>query len=119
MRNRTLAVAIAGMFLTLAWASFASAQQNSRVDRLSLGTIRIEYSNPDSGSNTVGWDGPYDSRLYIQVDGEPQELFASGGPGTQVVSWFTEGHLYRFTLVDVDGNILATNELDLRGQISM
>jgi hypothetical protein len=116
MRNKKLAVVTAGaLFLTLALASLAGAQQNARMDRLSLGTIRIEYSNPDSGSNSVGWDGPSDGRLYIQVDDQPQELFAADGPGTEIVSWFTEGHLYRFTLVDGDGNILATNQLDLRG----
>jgi hypothetical protein len=127
MRSKTLAVVTAGVFLTLALASLSGAQQNcgcsygvrSEVDQLPTGTIRIEYVFPDAGNNAVMWGGPYNSRLYIQVDGEPPELFASGQPGREVVRWFTGGHLYRFTLENVDGTILATDQLDLRGQIAM
>src|SRR5215467_8652974 len=57
------------------------------------------YNNgPDSisiGSDRyVRWSGPRDSRIYVQVDNNALQLFASGESGSQEAPWISQGHVY-------------------------
>jgi hypothetical protein len=72
------------------------------------GTITIR------SDNNVTWDGPPNSSVYVQVDSEPQKLFASGQSGTQEAPWITPGHTYVFILKDANGNEVARSQEDLR-----
>jgi hypothetical protein len=64
--------------------------------------------------NNISWNGPNDSSVYVQVDGAQPKLFASGQSGTQAAPWIAQGHMYVFTLKDSNGNVLATDQEDLR-----
>jgi hypothetical protein len=72
------------------------------------GTITIR------SDNNVTWDGPPNSSVYVQVDSEPQKLFASGQSGTQEAPWIAPGHTYVFILKDANGNEVARSQEDLR-----
>jgi len=74
---------------------------------LDLGTLHVS-------DNVVTWDGPPYSVVYVQVDGAPPAIFASGDAGSQVVTWFGRGHVYTFSLTDGSGRVLAVDGLDLR-----
>jgi hypothetical protein len=66
--------------------------------------------------NNIRWQGPPNSRVYVQSDNNPRQLFAAGDSGTQLAPWIQNGHVYVFTLVDNDGRELARDQLDLRGR---
>ena len=62
----------------------------------------------------ISWQGPPDARVYVQVDNNRRQLFASGASGTQMAPWITSGHLYVFVLQDSNGNEIARDQSDLR-----
>jgi len=64
--------------------------------------------------NNITWQGPVTGYLYVQVDGQPLKLFASGVSGTQAAPWIQQGHVYAFILQDANGNELARDQVDLR-----
>jgi hypothetical protein len=66
------------------------------------------------GDNNVTWQAPSTARVYVQVDNNPVQLFAEGASGTQLAPWIESGHLYLFTLRDMNGNEIARDRLDLR-----
>jgi len=66
------------------------------------------------GDNNITWQAPYLARVYVQVDNNPVQLFAEGASGTQLAPWINSGHLYVFTMRDVNGNEIARDRLDLR-----
>jgi len=74
---------------------------------------------PSSGSimvrddNNVTWNIP-NGRIYVQVDNNPRQLFASGPSGTQPAPWIEPGHVYVFILEDLNGNEVARDRLDTR-----
>jgi hypothetical protein len=75
---------------------------------------------PSGGSVTIGddnnirWQGPANSRVFVQMDNQPRKLFASGQSGTQEAPWIETGHVYVFILVDNNGNEIARDRVDLR-----
>jgi hypothetical protein len=62
----------------------------------------------------VSWNGPRDGSVYVQVDNNPLQLFASGESGTQEASWISPGHVYTFILMDQNGHEVARDQQDLR-----
>jgi hypothetical protein len=62
----------------------------------------------------ISWQGPGNSRIYVQVDNNPRQLFAAAGSGSQPAPWMTSGHLYVFVLQDPNGHELASDQADLR-----
>jgi hypothetical protein len=62
----------------------------------------------------VSWNGPRDGRVYVQVDNNPLQLFASGESGTQEAPWISPGHVYTFILMDQNGKEIARDVQDLR-----
>ena len=78
------------------------------------------YYSDDRGSISIGldknvrWQGPKDGRVYVQVDNNPLQLFASGESGRQQAPWITPGHIYTFILMDQNGNEIARDVQDLR-----
>jgi hypothetical protein len=61
----------------------------------------------------ITWRGPAASQVYVQVDNNPKQLFASGASGNQAAPWITYGHRYVFTL-EANGREIARDENDLR-----
>jgi hypothetical protein len=76
--------------------------------RQGYGRVRIE------SDHNISWQGPSNSQLYVQVDSNPRQLFATGASGTQLAAWITSGHLYVFVLQDPNGNEIARDQSDLR-----
>jgi len=76
--------------------------------RQGSGSIRI---GPD---HYISWNGPADSRIYVEADGNPRQLFASGASGNQPAPWIRNGHRYIFILEDARGREIARDENDLR-----
>jgi hypothetical protein len=80
------------------------------------------YKPSAAGSVTIGrdnnirWQGPTNARVYVQVDNNPRQLFASGDSGTQLAPWIQNGHVYVFTVEDLNGREVARDRLDLRGR---
>jgi hypothetical protein len=72
------------------------------------GSIAI---NPN---NNVTWQAPPDSRIYVQVDNQTPQLFASGQSGTEPAPWMSSGHIYTFILQDANGNEIARTARDMR-----
>jgi len=77
--------------------------------------------NPGRGSIRIGldknvtWQAPVaDARVYVQVDNNPRQLFASGQSGTNTAPWITGGHTYLFVVEDANGNEIARDFSDLR-----
>jgi hypothetical protein len=64
--------------------------------------------------NRVMWQAPGPSFVSVQVDNQPPRLFAEGQSGAQFASWLSPGHVYVFTVEDLNGNELARDRLDLR-----
>jgi len=62
----------------------------------------------------ITWKGPATSQVYVQVDNNPRQLFASGASGSQPAPWITYGHKYVFVLQDANGREIARDENDLR-----
>ena len=52
------------------------------------------------GTTTLSWNAEgYDSaEVFVSKNGTPEELFASGSSGTQVVNWIAPGSRYDFRL---------------------
>jgi hypothetical protein len=80
----------------------------SRNVRQGNGSIRI------GSDRNISWQGPANGQIYVQVDNNPRQLFASGASGTQLAPWITSGHLYVFVLQDPNGNEIARDQSDLR-----
>jgi len=72
------------------------------------GSVRVR------SDNNISWQGPANSRVYVQVDSNPRQLFAAGASGVQPAPWMTSGHLYVFVLQDPNGNEVARDQSDLR-----
>jgi len=66
------------------------------------------------GDRNVQWEGPADSKVFVQADNEAPKLFAAGPSGTQAAPWMTPGHIYVFILQDASGKEIARDERDLR-----
>jgi len=64
--------------------------------------------------NMIRWNAPETVRVFVRVDNNPRQLFAEGRSGTQEAPWISSGHNYLFTMVDMRGNELARDRLDLR-----
>jgi hypothetical protein len=64
--------------------------------------------------NNISWQAPTSSRVYVQVDNNPSQLFAEAPSGTQAAPWIEPGHVYLFVLRDMNGNELARDRLDTR-----
>jgi len=62
----------------------------------------------------ITWKAPADSRVYVQVDNNPKQLFASGQSGSEPAPWISSGHRYVFTLETPNGREIARDENDLR-----
>jgi hypothetical protein len=62
----------------------------------------------------ITWSGPKNAMVYVQVDNEPEKLFAAGQSGTQEAPWILNGHVYTFILKDSSGNEIARDRQDLR-----
>jgi hypothetical protein len=73
-----------------------------------VGSIRIE------ADRSIHWRGPAASKVYVQVDNNPRQLFASGATGSQPAPWILSGHRYVFILEDSNGMEIARDENDLR-----
>jgi hypothetical protein len=58
------------------------------------GSVRI------GSDHNIGWQGPTNGQVYVQVDNSPRKLFAIGASGTQLAPWMTSGHFYVFVLQD-------------------
>ena len=71
-------------------------------------TVRI-----DRGNN-VSWQAPAGSKVFVQVDNNPIQVFADGASGNQVAPWIQRGHVYVFMVRDASGNEIARERLDLR-----
>jgi hypothetical protein len=65
-------------------------------------------------NNNVIWQAPPDARIYVQVDNETPQLFASGQSGSQSAPWMQSGHIYTFILQDANGNEIGRTAQDLR-----
>ncbi|OFW39503.1 MAG: hypothetical protein A3J28_14450 [Acidobacteria bacterium RIFCSPLOWO2_12_FULL_60_22] len=67
-------------------------------------------------NNNISWQsqGTTNARVYTRKDNGPEQLFAEGRSGTQAAPWIEQGHLYAFTLRDVNGTELARDQIDLR-----
>jgi hypothetical protein len=76
---------------------------------------RYSRATVDIGNdNRVTWLAPGPSRVYVQVDYNRPQLFAEGQSGAQYAPWISPGHVYVFTVEDLNGNELARDRLDLR-----
>lgn len=64
--------------------------------------------------NNISWQAPAQARVYVQVDNNPNQLFAEAPSGTQAAPWIEPGHVYLFVLRDMNGNELARDRLDTR-----
>jgi len=87
-------------------------QSPNRQSRAS-GTIDI---GPD---RYVTWKGPAASRVYVQVDDNPRQLFSGEASGNQPAPWISYGHKYVFVLEDPNGREIARDENDLRQRRSL
>jgi hypothetical protein len=83
-------------------------EASSGRDQQENGSIRIR------SDKNITWQGPADAKVYVQVDNNRRQLFASGSSGTQLAPWIESGHLYVFVLQDRNGNEIARDESDLR-----
>jgi hypothetical protein len=62
----------------------------------------------------IRWNGLRDGRVYVQVDKNPLQLFASGDSGRQEAPWIESGHIYTFIMMDQNGNEVARDVQDFR-----
>jgi hypothetical protein len=87
---------------------------------VSAGQQRPVYPTSRPGNIIIGsdknitWEGPENSTVYVQVDYEAPRPFAVGRSGVQSAAWMMPGHLYVFTLRDVNGAEVARDQKDLR-----
>jgi len=72
------------------------------------GSIRID------ADHSIHWRGPANSKVFVQVDNNSRQLFASGASGSQPAPWIMSGHRYTFILQDANGTEIARDENDLR-----
>ena len=72
------------------------------------GNIRI------GADRYITWRGPAESRVYVQVDNNPKQLFSGDASGNQPAPWINYGHKYVFVLEDANGREIARDENDLR-----
>jgi hypothetical protein len=78
------------------------------------------YSGNEYASISIGrdkyirWNGLRDGRVYVQVDNNPLQLFASGDSGTQEAPWIEPGHVYTFILMDQNGHEISRDVQDFR-----
>ena len=135
MRSSKLAAFMAGMvFLALSLAISASAQDNRQQDgydnhhgynsdrypqqqtqRQKPGAFNNGRARLSIGSdNVVTWDAAQSANIFVQMDNDKPKLFASGQSGSQAAPWINPGHVYKFTMQDRRGNVLAQDQVDLR-----
>ena len=102
----SLAVFVVGAVL---WApGFTNSVSAQAIPKSRSGNIVI------GNDKNITWEGPENSILYVQNDYEAPRPFAVGRSGVQSAFWMMPGHLYVFTLRDVNGNEIARNQKDLR-----
>jgi hypothetical protein len=76
---------------------------------------RYNRATVDIGNdNRVRWQAAGPVRVYVQADSNRRQLFAEGQSGAQYAPWISRGHVYVFTVEDLNGNELARERLDLR-----
>jgi len=91
------------------------AQDSYGVTREKPSDYGYERPSVHIGSDkNIAWQGPDDGRLFVQVDNNPVQLFASGRSGTQRAPWIERGHRYLFILRDAQGNEIARDQRTLR-----
>jgi hypothetical protein len=62
----------------------------------------------------ITWSAPSaDTRVYVQVDNNPRQLFASGKSGSQPAPWIRNGHRYVVIVEGPDGREIARDVHDL------
>lgn len=83
-------------------------QQGSRERNLGHSAISI------GRNNNIAWNAPQIVRVYVQSDNDRRQLFAEGRAGNQNAPWIATGHVYTFTMQDLNGNELTREKLDLR-----
>ena len=62
----------------------------------------------------IRWKGPEGSRVFVQEDNGPRQLFSANASGTQEAPWIRYGHRYLFLLVGPNGREIARDVNDLR-----
>jgi hypothetical protein len=61
----------------------------------------------------VTWTAPANAKVYVQVDNNPRQLFASGASGSQPAPWIRRGSRYVFIVEGANGRELARDVHDL------
>jgi hypothetical protein len=61
----------------------------------------------------VTWTAPANAKVYVQVDNNPRQLFASGASGSQPAPWIRRGSRYVFIVEGPNGRELARDVHDL------
>jgi hypothetical protein len=91
-------------------ASAGTRPYNDRYDYEGVGRIQI------GNNKDISWEAPSIARVYVQMDNEPEKLFAEGQSGVQAAPWIESGHVYNFVIRDLRGNEIARDRLDLRSR---
>jgi hypothetical protein len=98
------------------YSSVYDQQQVSNTNRQKAGA----YTTAE-GSITIGTDrnirwnaADNNATVYVQVDNNPEQLFASGKSGVQQAPWIEDGHVYVFMLRDGNGNEIARDRQNTR-----
>jgi len=94
-------------------AGYARGYQVDEADG-SATPIRQQAFIRIGADNNISWQAPANARVTVKVDNNPVRRFASGQSGTQEAPWIAPGHVYLFTLTDVNGNEIASERLDTR-----
>jgi hypothetical protein len=62
----------------------------------------------------ITWSAPSsEAKVYVQMDNNPRQLFASGASGSQPAPWISRGHRYVVTVEGPNGRELARDVHDL------
>jgi hypothetical protein len=64
------------------------------------GTIESGTSIRIEADPSIHWRGPAASKVFVQVDNNARQLFASGASGSQPAPRILSGHRYVFILQD-------------------
>jgi hypothetical protein len=94
---------------------YEAGYQSGYNEEYAYGNSRRSRATVDIGNDRrVRWQAAGPVRVYVQADSNRRQLFAEGQSGAQYAPWISRGHVYVFTVVDLNGNELARDRLDLR-----
>ena len=62
----------------------------------------------------ITWKAPASSKVFVQVDQNPKQLFSTDASGSQPAPWISSGRKYVFFIEDASGREIARDERDLR-----